>query len=137
MKENGKWHSGHGDQIAECTGVTPLSTLSDLNITKRQSPDWQAIAALSEEKFEQALASPVVVTTKQLARETREAARPVPTQPPPLPEGKYSVIYADPPWRYAIGTALPADAIENLGSLPTSPTTYACTNPTTGCHTRP
>jgi len=26
---NGHRHSGHGDQIAECTGVTPLSRLAD------------------------------------------------------------------------------------------------------------
>jgi N6-adenosine-specific RNA methylase IME4 len=84
-----------------------------LNITKQQSSDWQAIAALPEERFERAIASPLVVTTRELAREVREANRPNPGQASPLPEGKYSVIYADPPWRYAIGTVSPADDIEN------------------------
>jgi hypothetical protein len=63
-----------------------------------------------------------IVTRKEVLREIDITERPNPSQSPPLLEGKYSVIYADPPWRYAIGTALPANAIENLGGLPTSPT---------------
>jgi N6-adenosine-specific RNA methylase IME4 len=116
MKENGERHSGHGDQIAESSQSTPLPTLADLNITGQQSSDWQAIAALPEEKFEAAIASPLVVTTKQLAREAREARRRIRDETllaPPLPEGKYSVIYADPPWRYEAGTINPERDIEN------------------------
>jgi len=41
-------------------------------------------------------------------------AKAAPTGPPPeLPAGQYSVILADPPWRYEAATARPQDSIEN------------------------
>jgi len=55
MKDNGTRHSGHGDQIAESPDVTPLPTLADLGISKRQSSDWQKLADIPQEKFEERL----------------------------------------------------------------------------------
>jgi hypothetical protein len=55
MKDNGTRHSGHGDQIAESPDVTPLPTLADLGISKRQSADWQKLADIPLERFEERL----------------------------------------------------------------------------------
>jgi N6-adenosine-specific RNA methylase IME4 len=82
-------------------------TLSDMGISRMQSSRWQAIAAVPEPIFEEHLATVraeaaeltsagVLRVAHQIKRqemyETKHAA--------PSPVGKYSVIYADPPWPY-------------------------------------
>jgi len=83
--------------------VTPLE-LSDLGIEKMQSSRWQAIANLPEEIFEEHItetkADGKELTTAGLIRVAKfENAKLDKTIPQPI-EGKYRIIYADPPWKY-------------------------------------
>lgn len=84
------------------------STLADLGISKNESARWQALAEASPEHFEKALEktreqSGAILASAPVLRELRreeyeaEAAK-LKTNPPKLPEGKYSVVVTDPPW---------------------------------------
>ena len=80
---------------------TFVPTLSDMEITRDQSSNWQRIASIPEEKFEEYINTKKEITTsgavklaKKLQRESEFEGT------PDLPEGKYNVIYADPPWKY-------------------------------------
>jgi len=83
-------------------------TLEELGIERMQSSRWQQIASLPEQVFEN-----FITETKEDGREltsasvvrmaktetTKHQATPLPT------DGKYRVIYADPPWSY--GNTMP------------------------------
>ena len=79
-------------------------TLSDLGIDKMQSSRFQKEATVPEAAFEEHVA-----TVKDKGHELTSASvlkladRLEPYEhvtPPPLPVGEYSVILADPPWKY-------------------------------------
>ena len=86
--------------------VTP-PTLAEIGIKKTQAHRWQTIAKLPDEKFEE-----YIDTTKKQGDELTSAGvykkqkkeeihvMHAEKRARPLPEGKYSVIYADPPWQY-------------------------------------
>ena len=80
-------------------------TLADLHISDIQSSRWQKLAAIPEELFEKRVAEAKDGATAASARilhQQVELDRP----PAPFPtNGKYRVIYADPPWHY--GTSKP------------------------------
>lgn len=88
--------------------VTSTSTLDDLGITKMQSSRFQAVASIPEEVFEAEImevkAKNMELTSAgmlRLAQEVkREAMRDQRQGAPDLPDAKYRVIYADPPWSY-------------------------------------
>ncbi len=97
----------HKGGRSETTGdiVSPVATLADKGITKKQSQRWQLEASVPEEAFQ----SYVESTTREdkeitssglisLAKKQRRQADRKDT--PPLPEGVYNLIYADPPWTY-------------------------------------
>ena len=73
-------------------------TLDDLGITKTQSSRYQQLAKIPEEDFERFFvdlrASFQEITTSRLLRLLEKDF----PETPPLPKGKYQVIYADPPW---------------------------------------
>jgi len=78
------------------------TTLNDIGVTKDQSSKWQKIASIPEEKFENFLSVQKELSTsgilnfkKNLDRQER-----VETTETPRLEGKYKIIYADPPWKY-------------------------------------
>ena len=85
--------------------VSPLK-LDDLGIAKKQSSRWQSIASVPELEFEQYIADRQrrgsELTQTGLLRLARQQAN---TKTPELPEGKYRVFYADPPWKY--GNTMP------------------------------
>ncbi len=107
-------------------------TLADMGISKMQSSRWQAIASVPEPVFEQHLATVkaaaqeltsagVFRVSKDLDRTAMHAAKHA--APPPV--GKYSVIYADPPWSYensgfdqSAAAHYPTMAIEELCAMP-------------------
>lgn len=110
-----------------------IATLHQLGITKTQSSKWQAFAAIPKRTFEAILAewrervsSENERLSLNLLREARRAERDSELKQPAWPEGKYAVIYADPPWQYdytptegrAIENLYPTMTLEELGKLP-------------------
>ena len=104
LKEQEKNIGGQREQKAyplhDERGRTP--TLKDQGISEIESHRWQRVAAIEEPIFEKHLAESRErkenVTTAGMVRVAyREAPKP---DTPPLPPGIYSVIYADPPWKY-------------------------------------
>ena len=82
--------------------VSKGTTLSDMGISRDQSSKWQKIANIPEEKFENYLEVEKELSTggilnykKNIDRQQRVEE----TETPRL-EGKYRIIYADPPWKY-------------------------------------
>lgn len=82
-------------------------TLSEVGIDKKLSHRAQALAAVPEPQFEamvtdwrERVQQENERVTTNLLRAGERAQRDSGLDPPPLPEGKYSLIYADPPWRY-------------------------------------
>lgn len=71
-------------------------------VTRMQSSRWQLIASVPEPEFDRhvfevkkqrlELTSAGVLSLARLHR--------APNQAPPLPKGRYRIVYADPPWQY-------------------------------------
>lgn len=72
--------------------------LEDLGLTKKESSEAQQIADLPEEVYEDVRAGKKTKT--QAKREVKRKAVIYKTEYTEWPEGKYRVIYADPPWDY-------------------------------------
>jgi N6-adenosine-specific RNA methylase IME4 len=66
-----------------------------------RQPDAQRSADLS-----------IDAALKQITRKSRNGHVP-PVETPPLPAGRFSVLLADPPWRYEAGSVPDSSAIEN------------------------
>lgn len=101
--------------------------LTDVSVTKDQSSTWQKVARIDEGIFEDYIA-----TSKENGWEMSTAAllwfaRKTADKPetPPLPEGTFSVIYADPPWSYS-NSGFDQSAASHY---PTMPTTDICAIP--------
>jgi N6-adenosine-specific RNA methylase IME4 len=107
MAANGGRHDGSNKQnLRGSRAATPVvPTLADLGITKTQSSRWQHLAQMPEAEFEaEILAVAKVIrlqriVAKRAARKAAYAARISAAKPRPL-QGKYRIIYADPPWKY-------------------------------------
>ena len=95
------------------TQTVPLNhtpTLSDLNVTKNQSSQWQKVANVSEEEFEEHIAGDVAkgkapsstaILRDEARKERVENIAEVSEGNTELSTEKtYPIIYADPPWRY-------------------------------------
>lgn len=78
---------------AEREPVEP--TLSEIGLTKKESSRAQMLASLPEEKFEE-----VRTGQKPLLAVKREIRLGKASKETTLPDGKFRVIYADPPWSY-------------------------------------
>jgi len=82
-------------------------TLAEIGIEKTQAHRWQQIASLTDEVFEEHITDTKSdgkeLTTASILRVAREHNKD--TSPPILQDGKYRVIYADPPWKY--GNTMP------------------------------
>jgi len=80
-------------------------TLAEVGIDRNDSPKFRLLARLPEEIFEQFItetkAKSEELTSKgALALAIRIKRQEEIKNTPPFPEGKYQVIYADPPWQY-------------------------------------
>lgn len=102
LRETPKNKGGGDVRNHRYNGVTGEKTLSEIGISKDQSSKWQKIASIPEEKFENFLSVQKELSTagvlnfkKNLDRQER-----VETTETPRLEGKYRIIYADPPWKY-------------------------------------
>ena len=95
--------------------------LSDMGMNYTQSHRWQLEAFIPDDIFEEyiadIIAKPAELTTASILRLARKLQQ-VEVEPPPLPEGKYNVIYADPPWRYDFS---PTDSRKIENQYPTMP----------------
>lgn len=110
-----------------------IPKLSDIGIDKKLSSRAQKLAAVPEEQFETMLTdwrerveqenervTTNLIRAGERARRDEELPRSI-----ELPEGKYSVIYADPPWRYefvesesrAIENQYPTMALDDICAL--------------------
>jgi N6-adenosine-specific RNA methylase IME4 len=77
-------------------GEPVLPRLSDLGISKKESSRAQQIAELPRQSFDQIQSGKRTISSS-LREHRRQKLN---LNPPPLPEGKFRVIYADPPWKY-------------------------------------
>lgn len=88
--------------------VEPVPTLADLGISHKDSSRFQAIASVPAEVFEAEIievkAKNMELTSAGMLRVAqeikREAMREQRQDAPELPESKYRIVYADPPWQY-------------------------------------
>lgn len=75
-------------------------TLAEMGLDKKTSKLAQDIAALPEEQLEAVKTGVMALSKAQKeVSKMRNAEKPKPAQP----DGKYRVIYADPPWKYTSG----------------------------------
>ena len=87
-------------------------TLSDMEIARKQSSNWQRIASIPEEIFENYIQTKKEITTSGAVKLARKLQRESEFEgTPELPGGKYNLLYADPPWKY--GDTL----VEGYGSV--------------------
>lgn len=108
-------------------------TLKDAGIDWKLSARAQKMAAVPEEKFEgmvtewrQRVEKENERVTTNLLREGERQQRDETLKQPTIPDGKYSLIYADPPWRYdysattsrEIENQYPTMTIDELCALP-------------------
>jgi hypothetical protein len=101
-REKGVGKRGNG--AAQQRRSPEVTALREMGVTKRQSQKWQARATVPEDQCEQTWAAgkstdPLL---KKRQRQNREAALAERTRAAAERLGRkfYSVIYADPPWRF-------------------------------------
>jgi hypothetical protein len=99
-------HTGGGDRKSVSDHPTPIRDIP-AGISRQQSSDWQWIASIPEETFEEYLRTanePTTAGAVRLAKELeRQATRSkneelVQQKAPALPQERYSTIVIDPPW---------------------------------------
>lgn len=85
--------------------LEPVSaTLTEIGIDKKLSMRAQSLARVPQQVFEARLPEAIEQAVSRASRGLnylfKAVARPAPAAPPPLPQGKYRAILADPPWRF-------------------------------------
>lgn len=103
---------------------SPIPTLAELGISKKESAESQRLADISDEQFERVKAGEIKpsVALREQKRATLSARIAA------LPAGKYRVIYADPPWKYGDERAgLEKEGTAAAAQYPTMPTADICT----------
>ncbi len=103
LRETPKQHGSllQGNVLLPRTDMRSARQLKELGVSQQESSRWQRIAKYSEEKFEiyiehaQRLTQSAILHAEQRLSTT-------PARPLPMPNGKFNVIYADPPWPYDV-----------------------------------
>lgn len=102
-KNEGAKGTGSNQYEVRSLDVTAPPTLEELGIEKMQSSRWQTIASLPVEVFEEHITETKAegreLTTAGVIRVAKTELVKDKVQPKPI-DGKYRVIYADPPWKY-------------------------------------
>lgn len=109
---------------------TQAPTLADVGLDKKLSARAQQLAAVPEATFEhmvgtwrERVSEETERVTTNLLREGARAERSAARVAPPLPKGRFRLLYADPPWRYE-HVETESRAIEN--QYPTMPLETIC-----------
>lgn len=99
-KAEGQTHGGRKTKLGGTREVPPNAppTLSDLGLSKKLSSEAQALHTIAETNPEQFGA--IRSGEKTVTAVRREAQRAKVSEVAALPNSKYRVIYADPPWKY-------------------------------------
>jgi N6-adenosine-specific RNA methylase IME4 len=99
--EDGKFHQ----RLEAPTAGNEPPTYAEMGIEKHAAHNWQIIADMPEEDFEQHIAETKAegkeLTTAGTVRAIRKLMQERTAETPPLPTGKYRVLYGDPPWKYS------------------------------------
>jgi len=100
-------------------GSTKLGppALKDLGISKNESSRWQRIASIPEERFEEYLNNATRRTQTALLSEAARMRHYEPVEAPPVPQGLFNVIYADPPWRYQFSPTYSREIEKNYPTM--------------------
>lgn len=77
------------------------SSLQPLNIDKTESSRWQQMASIPQERFEEYVSKAKRRTQNALLQVAKQLENEMKSEVDvPLPEGKFGVLVADPPWEY-------------------------------------
>lgn len=100
------------------------TVLADMGISKDESSRWQIIAKLPEGEFEKHIANTKEVTTTGVLREARtylkrksRADKRGVIERITTFNGKYRVLYADPPWKYHDGIREHGEAAKHYNTM--------------------
>lgn len=117
-RAGGALRKGNSPAVTAGDHGEPAPTLADLGVSKRESAEAQALAALPPERREAVISGEL--TKAEVLREVRAEKRAekladisAGNQALPVGKRRYSVIYADPPWRYEEGSTTSNRIIEN------------------------
>jgi N6-adenosine-specific RNA methylase IME4 len=98
---------GRPDKFSTRGEFPKEEAIKDAGITPQDAARWQQMASVPEPVFQEFVnetkAAGKELTQAGALRLTRELNKE--NAPPPIPDGKYRVIYADPPWKY--GNTMP------------------------------
>ncbi len=86
-------------QRSEAPTVAIPASYKQIGINKQEASRWQKIALIPDKTFEKWLVTSEEISSAgalRLEATLRYAER----KAPPLPKGKFGIIYADPPWQY-------------------------------------
>ena len=102
------------DQVAKAVGISPTTYHRAKTVLKKAPEKLKKQVETGEKSVSKAYKEIITAEKKQ-----------TPVKTPPLPEGKYNIIYADPPWRYdfsetetrSIETHYPSMDLKDITSL--------------------
>jgi N6-adenosine-specific RNA methylase IME4 len=104
MAEKGERQRQGGDRKSKLAQYTLIPDLPRLGVTKLQASTWQRIAAVPEQEFEARLQrqreTSKPIYAEQIVRELTRQDRRQDLAERNWPEGRYPILYADPPWAY-------------------------------------
>ena len=107
-------------QSHDVTALPSPPKLEDLGVSKKQSSRWQAVASLPDEDYEEykerARTKGEITRAGALKLAKQIHASTASPEPSVIPEGLFSTIVADPPWRYG-NTSTRAAAANHYDTL--------------------
>jgi N6-adenosine-specific RNA methylase IME4 len=100
LRDMPKAPSGREAVALKSEGRTSNPTYAEQGIDKRVAARCQMVASIPEEKFEEFIAIAEEISNAAVLRIAREVNRFAEAETPNLPDERYRVLYADPPWKY-------------------------------------
>jgi len=132
-EKKGQWlneHFPHGSVPGESGKLRVAHDATrKMPANEHESARARLIAEAPKEKKEEAKKKIIkrgdIITPAKIERVLRKEKAKDKPKPPPIPDGEFNIIYADPPWQYEhivdetrdIENKYPTDALENIKSL--------------------